>query len=61
MSEQIQLPVVIHCYAREIVVSFSDDEERDFSVFQTFQITFGFRPVSTGYAFPRGKVAGALN
>jgi hypothetical protein len=46
---------------REIVVSLSDDEEKHFSVFQSLQIGFGFRPVSAGRDFPRGKVAGALN
>ena len=43
------------------MVSFSDDEERDFSVFQSVQAGFGFRPVSAECAFPRGKVAGAIN
>jgi hypothetical protein len=55
---------VTHTYwlvRREIVVSFSDDEERHFSVFQSLYIGFGFRPVSTGCVFPWGKVAGALN
>jgi len=55
---------VTHAYwllRLEIVVSFSDDEERHFSVSQSLQVGFGFRPVSTGCACPRGKVAGALN